>query len=41
MTKYILNSGGLRNNPEKAKIFFDEVVKGLGSNPKILICFLP
>lgn len=39
MTKYILNSGGLRNYPEKAKIFFSEVVKGLGSNPRILVCF--
>ncbi len=39
MTKYILNSGGLRNNPEKAKVFFSEIVKGLGSKPKILVCF--
>lgn len=39
MTKYILNSGGLRNHPEKAKIFFAEVVKGLSPKPKILVCF--
>jgi peptidase E len=39
MTKYILNSGGLRNHPEKAKVFFAEVVKGLGPKPKVLVCF--
>jgi peptidase E len=39
MTKYILNSGGLRNNSEKAKKFFAEVVKGLGDNPRLLICY--
>lgn len=39
MTKYILNSGGLRNNPELARKFFAEIVKGLGESPKILFCF--
>lgn len=39
MTKYILNSGGLRNNPELAKKFFAEIVKGLGDKPHILFCF--
>ena len=39
MTKYILNSGGLSSNPQEAKKFYKEVVKGLGSNPKILFCF--
>jgi peptidase E len=39
MTKYILNSGGLRNHPEKAKKFNLEVVKGLGNAPRILFCF--
>ena len=39
MTKYILNSGGLRNQPEKATKFFNEIVKDLGNSPKILICF--
>ena len=38
MTKYVLNSGGLKNNPKRAKDFFEEILKGLGSNPKILIC---
>jgi len=37
MTKYILNSGGYRNNPEKAKQFFAEIVKGLGDNPSFLV----
>jgi len=38
MTKYILNSGGIRNNPEGGKKFFAEVIKDLGNNPKVLIC---
>lgn len=38
MTKYILNSGGIRNNPEMGKKFFAEAVKGLDEKPKILIC---
>ena len=39
MTKYILNSGGLRYYPEKAKKFNLEIVKDLGNNPRILFCF--
>lgn len=38
MTKYILNSGGLRNVPDKADKFNREIVKGLGKTPKILFC---
>jgi hypothetical protein len=38
MTKYVLNSGGLRNKGELSKKFFAEVVKGIGNSPKILIC---
>jgi hypothetical protein len=38
MTKYVLNSGGLRNEPELAKAFFTEVFKNLGNTPKLLIC---
>lgn len=38
MTKYVLNSGGLRNEPEKAKKFLVEVLSGLGDNPRILMC---
>lgn len=38
MTKYILNSGGLKNCPEKADKFNEEVVKGLSKTPNILFC---
>lgn len=38
MTKYILNSGGLSNQPELTKKFDKEIVKDLGKNPKILFC---
>lgn len=38
MTKYVLNSGGLRNEPTLAKAFFTEVLKDLGNTPKLLIC---
>lgn len=38
MTKYILNSGGIRNNLEEGKKFFSETVKNLGKNPRILLC---
>ncbi|MDB5238586.1 MAG: hypothetical protein JWM46_856 [Candidatus Kaiserbacteria bacterium] len=38
MTKYVLNSGGMRNYPDRAKKFFAEVVSGLGEKPRILIC---
>lgn len=38
MTKYVLNSGGLRNAPVLAKAFFAEVLKDLGNTPKLLIC---
>lgn len=39
MTKYILNSGGTSNYPEKASEFFNEIIKDLGGSPKILFCF--
>ncbi|MFA4942104.1 MAG: Type 1 glutamine amidotransferase-like domain-containing protein [Patescibacteria group bacterium] len=39
MTKYILDSGGLRKNPVKAALFLNEVTKDLGNSPKILVCF--
>lgn len=38
MTKYVLNSGGWRNEPEWAKEFFAEVAKGLGGSPRLLLC---
>ena len=39
MTKYVLNSGGLRNNLPRAREFFTEVVNGLGNSPKVLVCY--
>jgi len=38
MTKYIINSGGAKNNPEGFKKSIAETLKGLGNNPKILFC---
>lgn len=37
MTKYVLNSGGWRNYPDRAKEFFAEVFKDAGKNPKVLV----
>ncbi len=39
MTKYIVNSGSVKNYPEKATKFFSELVKGKGETPKVLLCF--
>lgn len=38
MTKYFLNSGGIKNIPDKGKAFFSDVLNGFGKNPRILIC---
>jgi len=38
MTKYVLNSGGLKNQPSLTKEFFAEAVKGLGNKPRVLMC---
>ena len=38
MTKYILYSGGMKKSSDKGKKFFEEVFKGLGKNPKLLVC---
>lgn len=38
MTKYVLNSGGIKRQPELKKQFHQELVKGLGNNPKFLLC---
>ncbi len=38
MTKYVVNSGGIRNQPELKKKFHQELVKGLGDRPKFLLC---
>lgn len=39
MTKYILNSGGLKKQPEKANRFHREIVNGLGRSPRLLFCY--
>ena len=39
MTKYILNSGGLKNFPEKDIKFSQEIIKNLGKTPRILFCY--
>jgi len=38
MTKYILNSGSVGDYPDLATKFFGEMVKGLGNQPRLLIC---
>lgn len=38
MTKYVLNSGGMSNNPDGAKRFFAELLAGLGDKPRVLLC---
>ena len=38
MTKYILQSGSLGNARDKGKAFYNEVIEGLGKNPRILYC---
>jgi hypothetical protein len=38
MTKYVLNSGGIKRQPKLKKQFHQELVKGLGNTPKFLMC---
>lgn len=38
MTKYLLNSGGIRNQPERKRAFHHEIIKGLGPSPCFLMC---
>ena len=38
MTKYVLNSGGIKRQPELKKNFHQELVKSLGDHPKFLLC---
>lgn len=38
MTKYVLQSGGIKRQPELKKKFHQELVKGLGKHPKFLLC---
>ena len=39
MTKYVVNSGGISNSADLGKKFFQEIVKGLGNEPKLLFSF--
>ena len=39
MTKYILQSGGLRKNSQKTAMFFNEIVRDFGDRPRVLLCF--
>lgn len=39
MTKYVVNSGNVRGNVEKARRYLAEALKGLGDKPRILFCF--
>lgn len=39
MTKFILQSGGLKKHPDQAKKYFAELLDGLGKHPKLLWCF--
>jgi hypothetical protein len=38
MTKFILQSGGIRNQPKLKREFHQEIVKDVGTNPRILLC---
>ena len=38
MTKYILNSGGVKRYPDLKIQFHREIIKGLNNTPKVLIC---
>lgn len=38
MTKYVLNSGGIKRQPQLKKKFHRELVKGLSDAPKFVLC---
>jgi len=38
MTKYVLQSGGIKRQPDLKKKFHKELVKGLGTTPKFVLC---
>lgn len=38
MTKYVLQSGGIGRQPALKKQFHQELIKGLGNEPKFLLC---
>ena len=37
-TKYILQSGGVRNYPDKKKLWHAEIIKTAPNNPNVLVC---
>lgn len=37
MTKYVLNSGGVKHEPRLKKLFHEELIEGLGNAPKFLL----
>ncbi len=38
MTKYVLQSGGIQNQPELKRQFHREIIEGLSGEPKFLLC---
>jgi hypothetical protein len=38
MTKYVLNSGGIKRKPELKRKFHRELIASLGNNPKFVLC---
>lgn len=38
MTKYVLNSGGIKRHPNLKRKFHREIVKDLGNSPNFLLC---
>ena len=38
MTKYVVQSGGIKNQPKLMRKFHQEIVKGLGNTPKFVLC---
>lgn len=39
MTRYILHGGGIRTSADEGKALFMDMVEGLGSEAKLLLCF--
>jgi hypothetical protein len=38
LTKYIVNSGGIKHDPRLKKKYHHEAARGLGENPRFLLC---
>jgi hypothetical protein len=39
MTRYILHGGDIRNSADEGRAFFSRLLDGLGSQPRLLVCF--